>query len=116
MPAGVDMSEPPATLTESILRGVTQAEGVIADLTYARPSVYFEVGYALGLGAHLLLTCRKDRQQGVQDASRVHFDLAQFKISFWEFDDPNSVLLWADGMEPPKRHKQIVPNRHAEPL
>ena len=107
----VDMAEPPATITDSILNGINAAQAVIADLTYASQSVYFETGYAFGLGLPLLLTCRKDHMNNVRDDLKLHFDLAQFKLSTWEFDTAKRVFMWPDGFEPVKRLEQIVPKR-----
>jgi hypothetical protein len=112
-PVRVDMNEPPGTITESIQSGIEGAEAVIADLTYARPSVYFEIGYAFGLGLHLLLTCRKDHLNSAEDALRIHFDLAQFKISLWEYDSINGAFIWPDGMDPLERLTQIIPKRRS---
>lgn len=107
----VDMGEPAGTITEAILKGITDAEALIADLTYARPSVYFEIGYAYGLGLPLLLTGREDHQNGTVDALRIHFDLAQFKISFWRQDDGDGVFHWQGGMTPRERLAQLIQPR-----
>jgi len=48
---------------------------VIADLTNNRPNVYYEVGYAKGLGKKLILTSKKD--------SKVHFDLHGYNRLEW---------------------------------
>jgi hypothetical protein len=107
----VDMTEPSQTITERIMEGITEAACVIADLTYARPSVYFEVGYSVGLGIPLLLTSRKDHLHGKKDAQRVHFDLEQYKISFWEQDD-SGEFQWLKSMEPFTRLSLILPSRN----
>jgi len=51
---------------------------VIADLTGGKHGVYFEAGYAMGLGIPVIWTCRK-RQ-------KVHFDVQQYNRIIW--DDP----------------------------
>jgi hypothetical protein len=109
-PVRVDMSEPPQTISEMLVEAITEAACVIADLTHARPSVYFEVGYAHGLGVPLLLTCRKDHHRGEEDSARVHFDLAQYKISYWTRDS-DGAFRWSDGMAPAERLPSIVPDR-----
>lgn len=103
----VDMNEPSETITSSIMEGIVDAACVIADLTYARPSVYFEIGYAHGLGVPLLLTCRKDHLLGKHDDARVHFDLAQFKISFWT-RNAKGKFTWEKAMSPADRLSHIV--------
>ena len=109
-PVRVDMNEPVQTISEHIMEGITEAECVIADLTHARPSVYFEVGYAHGLGVPLLLTCRKDHYRGTNDNARVHFDLEQYKISYWSRNSKQQ-FTWTKGMEPAKRLTSIVSKR-----
>lgn len=106
-PYRIDLSEPPQTITHAILEGISDAECVIADLTYARPSVYFEVGFAHGLGVPLLLTCRKDHYRGSEDHLRVHFDLEQFKISFWTREE-DSTFAWPTGMAPTERLSALI--------
>jgi len=107
-PDRVDMNEPPQTITEDIMRGITQAACILADLTYARPSVYFEVGLAHGLGIPLILCCRKDHYKSHREDTRVHFDLEQFKISFWS-QDKEGRFHWAKNMEPGHRLAKLLP-------
>ena len=52
--------------------------GVLADVTEQRSGVYFEAGYALGLGLPVIWSVRKD------DAKNVHFDTAQYSQIRWE--------------------------------
>jgi nucleoside 2-deoxyribosyltransferase len=106
-PNRVDLSEPSETITATIMDGITETACIIADLTYARPSVYFEVGYAHGLGIPLLLTCRKDHFHGKQDNARVHFDLEQFKISFWT-RNAKGKFDWSKTMSPTERMLKIL--------
>lgn len=104
----VDMTEPRQTITEKIMDGITDAACVIADLSYARPSVYFEVGYAVGLGIPLMITCRKDHFHGTKDEQRIHFDLAQYKISSWEKGE-GSIFKWPNStMKPSARLAKIL--------
>tara|TARA_R110002050_G_scaffold85135_1_gene181727 strand:- start:12337 stop:12663 length:327 start_codon:yes stop_codon:yes gene_type:complete len=94
-------------ITEDIVENILNAKCIIADLTYARPSVYFEVGYAHGLPADLLLTCREDHHRGIKDDAKIHFDLEQFKISFWSVDS-NGNFKWRKNMDPQFRLGEIL--------
>lgn len=103
----VDLCEPTQSITNSILSGIQRSACVIADLTYARPSVYFEVGMAQGLGMPVILTCRSDHYLGRDDSLRVHFDLVSFKVSFWTIAE-NGSFSWPKSMHPIERLKSIL--------
>ena len=104
----VDLTEPPQTITEAIMDGISESAAIIADLTHARPSVYFEVGFAHALGLPILLTCRRDHYRGIRDDTRVHFDLEQFKISFWT-RTKQGAYRWAKDMKPHERLAKLLP-------
>ncbi len=63
----------------------------LADLTYARPSVYFEAGLAEGLGKPVIYTARLDhfhaRETDPHGNLRVHFDLQMKNIIKWNAPD-----------------------------
>jgi hypothetical protein len=107
----VDLTEPNQTITKKIMEGITDTACLLADLTYARPSVYFEVGYAVGLGVPLILTCRNDHLHGKKDEARVHFDLEQYKISFWSQDSKGNFKWASESMTPEYRLKSVLKSR-----
>jgi hypothetical protein len=106
-PVRVDLSEPATTITDAILQGIQKAACIIADLTHARPSVYFEVGFAQGLGVPSVMTCREDHYRGMGDSERVHFDLEQYKISFWKQLEDQS-FVWKSQMDPATRLASVL--------
>lgn len=106
----VDMSEPEQTITDRIFQAIRACKCLIGDLTFARPSVYFEIGLAQGLGVPILLTCREDHYRNQSDQNRVHFDLEQYKISFWR-QDANGNFLWPKKLSPRERLLSILQNR-----
>jgi nucleoside 2-deoxyribosyltransferase len=60
----------------------------IADLTYARPSVYYEAGYAFGGDKPVVYIARKDHlDKKAEDNRRVHFDLQMKNIIAWTSPD-----------------------------
>lgn len=61
-----------------IVAEIKQCRFVIADVTYAAAGVYFEAGYALGLGRPVIWTCRADH---IQD---MHFDTRQYNHILWK--------------------------------
>jgi hypothetical protein len=103
----VDLKEASETITNSILQGIIEAECLIADLTCARPSVYFEVGFAHGLRVPLILTCRQDHYRGTAEDAKVHFDLEQYKISYWS-KDAQGAFKWPANMEPETRLRAVL--------
>lgn len=63
------------------------ADFCIADLTYARPSVYYEAGYMFGCKKPVVYICRRDHFHAVSSDPngnlRVHFDLQMKNIIPW---------------------------------
>jgi len=60
----------------------------VADLTYTRPSVYYEAGYARARGVPVVHTARTDHlNQKNSDDQRVHFDLQMKNIIDWGTPD-----------------------------
>ena len=51
---------------------------VVADVTGHRQGVYFEAGYAMGLGIPVIWTCRED------EFSKCHFDTRQYNHIVWK--------------------------------
>jgi len=58
---------------------IERAEFIIVDLTHERPNVYYELGYAHGLGNiadELLLVAR--------EGTELHFDIAPLSVQFYK--------------------------------
>lgn len=83
----VDRVEHNEDIDDKIFALMHESYLCIADLTYARPSVYFEAGHMAGLGKPVVYICRKDhfQHQPVEhyDNLRVHFDLHMKNIIPW---------------------------------
>jgi len=66
-----------------IIAQLEKADFCIADLTYTRPSVYFEAGFAQRM-IPVIYTVRKDHlDNGQPDDRRVHFDLQMKPLITW---------------------------------
>jgi hypothetical protein len=86
----VDRVEHNDDIDDRIFALLNSASFCIADLTYARPSVYYEAGYAAGQGKPVIYVVRADhfrRRSHVEDPYgnlRVHFDLQMKNIIDWD--------------------------------
>ena len=83
-PIRVDMRQHKDDLNNYIIRMLKESDIALADLTYARPSVYYEAGFA-ERQIPVVYTARKDHlsRAQVDDGLRVHFDLEMKKIIAW---------------------------------
>lgn len=73
----VDRDEHNDAITDRILAGIRSAQVVIAEFTGQRQGVYFEAGFALGLGRTVIWTCKDD------DFDALHFDTRQYNHIKW---------------------------------
>ena len=67
-------------ITDRILSEIKRAQFVIAELTYHNRGVYFESGFAMGLGIPVIWTCRADC------VKELHFDTRQYNHIEWNDD------------------------------
>jgi hypothetical protein len=58
---------------------IRRSEVVVADFTQHKAGVYFEAGFAMGLGQSVVFTCRRE------DYEDAHFDTR-----------PHNHILWLD--------------------
>ena len=79
-PFRVDQKEHNNDIADEIIAGIRGSKFLIADLTHHRNGVYFEAGFAKGLGLEVVWLCRKS------DEKDRHFDIRQLSCIFWEED------------------------------
>ena len=77
-PVRIDQVEHNDKIDDRILREIRRSRFVVADATGNRGGVYYEAGFAQGLGIPVFWTARK----GV----KLHFDVRQHNCTFWEND------------------------------
>lgn len=86
-PTRVDRVEHNEDIDDKIFQLLNEADLCIADLTYSRPSVYYEAGYASARRIPVIHTARKDHFRDSDDdpygIHRVHFDLQMKNIIDW---------------------------------
>lgn len=63
-------------INDMIISKIRTAQIVVADLTHERPNVYFELGYARGLGKRVVTTAR--------EGSKLHFDVHDWTCVFYD--------------------------------
>ena len=59
-PIRIDMEEHAESVIDRILAEIKEASFVVANFTGGRGGVYFEAGFARGLGLDVIWTCRTD--------------------------------------------------------
>ena len=65
-------------ITDEIIAGIKESAFVIADFTGHRGGVYYEAGYAIGLGKTVIQMCREN------DQDKLHFDINHRNTIFWD--------------------------------
>jgi nucleoside 2-deoxyribosyltransferase len=90
IPLIINRREDNRDINHQIVELLDACDFAIADLTYTRPSVYFEAGYAQR-EVEVIYTVRSDHlKQGQPDDRRVHFDLQMKPIIKWKTADNKS--------------------------
>ena len=67
-------------IDDEIVARIRQCKFLVADFTIDRGGIYFESGYAIGLGRPVIWTVRHDRLEA------VHFDNRQYNFIRWSPD------------------------------
>ena len=70
-------------IVDKIIAEIRTCQFMVADFTGNKAGVYFEAGFAKGLGREVIWTCRED------DFENIHFDIAQFSHIVWK--DPKDL-------------------------
>lgn len=65
-------------ICDQIISEIRKSKFAVCDFTGHRGGVYFEAGFAMGLGRPVIWTCRKD------DIDNAHFDTRQYNHIVWE--------------------------------
>jgi nucleoside 2-deoxyribosyltransferase len=73
----VDRHDHNNKIDDEIISQIRRSRLLIADFTGHRNGVYFEVGFAMGLGIPVFFTCRSDNLKD------LHFDVRQYNTLEW---------------------------------
>ena len=81
-PMRIDKKPDVNKIDDEIIAEIRRSRFLVADFTHgkdgARGGVYFEAGFAYGLGLPVIYTCRKDK------VVKLHFDTRQYYHIVWE--------------------------------
>jgi nucleoside 2-deoxyribosyltransferase len=80
-PLRINMKEHVNKICDEIIAEIRRSRFVVADYTGQRGGVYYEAGFASGLGLPVILTCRKDEME------KLHFDIRQYNCIDWQAPD-----------------------------
>jgi nucleoside 2-deoxyribosyltransferase len=87
IPIRVDRVNHNEKIDQKILSLIHECQFGITDLTFARPSVYFEAGFLEGQGKSVIYICRRDhlipKNDDIQGNLKIHFDLVTKNIIPW---------------------------------
>ena len=78
-PLRIDGKQHNGKIDDEIMASIRASRFVVADFTGSRGGVYYEAGFAHGLGLPVVFMC----QQGEE----LHFDVRQYNCLFWRQDD-----------------------------
>lgn len=87
-PYRVDAEPHSERIDAKIISEIKNSRFVVADVTEQKLGVYFEAGYAIGLGLPVLWCVRED------DKANVHFDTRQYNHIIWENDNDLETRLY----------------------
>ena len=82
-PLRIDGKQHNGKIDDEIIASIRASRFVVSDFTGSRGGVYYEAGFAHGLGLPVIFMC----QQG----ENLHFDVRQYNCLFWKPDDLESA-------------------------
>ena len=86
-PMRIDAKDYAGGVMDEIIAEIRRSRFVIADCTQQRNGVYFEAGFAIGLGLTVIPTCRAD------DMKNRHFDIQHLNTLEWKAPEELATTL-----------------------
>ena len=84
-PVRIDQKEHPNKIDDEMIAEIRRSRFMVADFTQwkreARGNVYYEAGFAHGLGIPVIFTCRTDC------CERIQFDIRQYSRIKWDYEN-----------------------------
>ena len=86
-PVRVDEIEHNEKICDVIIAQIKKSKFLVADFTGNRGGVYYEAGFAKGLGIPVIFTCKEGEEK------KLHFDTRQYNHIVWkDIDDLKKQL------------------------
>jgi hypothetical protein len=82
-PLRIDSRQHNGKIDDEIMASIRASRFVVADFTGNRGGVYYEAGFAHGLGLPVIFMCR--------EGDDLHFDIRQYNCIFWKPDQLEDV-------------------------
>lgn len=73
----VDLDAHNSNISDKIIEEIRNCKFLVADFTCQNTGVYYEAGYAKGIGKTVIYTCQQD------DFANLHFDIKQIQFVVW---------------------------------
>ncbi len=86
-PIRVDRLEHNNKIDDEIIAAIRRCKFLVADFSVLRGGIYFEAGFAMGLGRPVIWTVENSRLED------VHFDNRQYNFIRWSDDDLNQFAI-----------------------
>jgi hypothetical protein len=84
-PGRIDSKQHNGKIDDEIMATIRASRFLVADFTGTRGGVYYEAGFAHGLGLPVIFMCREDDE--------LHFDIRQYNCIFWKPEDLEEVRV-----------------------
>lgn len=95
-------------ITNEIISNIRKSKFVIADFTYQNRGVYYEAGFATGLGKNVIQLCREDHFSKVKTKEVESKGIVAEKNEYYmHFDNAQiNTIIWKAGEE--KKLKKVI--------
>jgi hypothetical protein len=87
-PIRIDAKEHNNEIPDEIIAEIRNSEFMVADFTGQRAGVYYEAGFAMGLGRKVIWCCRED------EISKLHFDTSHKNHIGWKTPEELRTRLY----------------------
>jgi nucleoside 2-deoxyribosyltransferase len=86
-----DSEEHTQKICDKIIADIKESRFIVSDFTGQKHGVYFEAGFARGVGLEVIWTCKDDEEE----KKNLHFDTRQYNHIFWkDAEDLKKQLIY----------------------